>query len=65
MNFIMFRVFLLIVIHFGFLDKVVDVKQAFLCRKLEEEIYMESSLAMNDAGKNDCIILEKCIYGLV
>ena len=38
---------------------------AFLFGELDEEIYMECALGMNDAEKNDCITLGKCIYGLV
>ena len=48
------------VIHFEFLAKIVDVDTAF-----KEEIYMECPQYFSDMGKDDCIILNKCIYGLV
>ena len=50
------------VIHFVYLTKIVNVKTAFLYGELEEEIYMECPQGMSDIGKNDCIILNKCIY---
>ena len=53
------------VIHFGYLAKVINVKTAFLYGDLEEEIYMECHKAMSNMRKDDYIILNKCIYGLV
>ena len=53
------------VIHFGYSAQIVDVETAFLYMDLEEEIYMECPQGMSDVGKVDCIILNKCIYGLV
>ena len=44
---------------------MVDIKTAFLYGDLEEEIYMECPQGMSDIGKDDCIIFNKCIYGLV
>ena len=41
MNDIMFWVLLLLIDHFGFVAKVVDVKMSFLYGELEEEIYRE------------------------
>ena len=36
------------VLHFGYLAKIVDVETAFLYRDLEEEIYMECPQGMSD-----------------
>ena len=64
-NDITFHILLLIVLHFGYLAKIVDVKTAFLYGDLEEEIYMECPQGMKGVKKDDCIILKKCIYGLI
>ena len=53
------------VLHFGYSSKIVGIKTAFLYGDLEEEIYMECPKGMSDVKKDDCIILNKCIYGLV
>ena len=53
------------VIHFGYSAKLVDVETVFFYRELEEEIYMECPQGMSDVGKDVCIILNKCIYGLI
>ena len=45
--------------------KIVDIETAFLYGDLEEEIYMECPQGMSEVKKDDCIILNKCIYGLV
>ena len=45
--------------------KVVDIKIVFLCRELEEEIYIECSHATTNISKDDCVILQMCICGLV
>ena len=50
---------------FGFFAKIVNVEATFLYGELEEEIYMECPHGMPDVGKDDCIILNKCIHGLV
>ena len=55
---------LLMVIHFGFSAKKVDVETVFLYGDLKEERDMECLKGMNNFGK-DCIISNKCIYGLV
>ena len=52
-------------IYFGFLAKIVDVKNAFLYRDLEEEVYLEYPQVVSDIRKADCIILDNCICGLV
>ena len=64
-NDITFCILLLMVLHFGYSAKIVDVETAFLCGNLEVEIYMDFPKGMSDIGKDDCIILNKCIYGLV
>ena len=64
-NDITFCILLLMVLPFGYSAKVVDVKTAFLYGDLEEEIFMECPRRMSDVKKDDCIILDKCIYSLV
>ena len=41
------------------------METVFLYRDLEEEIYMECPQGMLDIGKDDCIILIRCIYGFI
>ena len=65
MNDIMFLLLLFIIIHFGLLAKVVDIKPAFSYGKLKEGIYMDCPPCIKDDGRDDCIILGKCIYVLV
>ena len=60
-NNITFHVLLLIVLHFGYLAKIVDVETVFLYVDLEVEIYMECPQGMPDITKDECIILNKCI----
>ena len=62
---IAFHILLLMVIHFGYSTNIVDIEATFLYRELEEEIYMEFLQGMSDVGKDDCIILNNCIYILV
>ena len=64
-NNITFCILLLMVLHFGYLDKIVNIETAFLSGDLEEEIYMECPQGMSNIQKDDCIILNKFIYGLV
>ena len=45
--------------------KIVDVETAFLHGDLEEEIYMECPEGMGLNKEEDCVILDKSIYGLV
>ena len=61
-NDITFHILLLMVLHFGYLAKMIDIETAFLYRDLEEEIRMECPL---NISKDECIILNKCIYGFV
>ena len=60
-----FCLLLLMVIHFSYLAKIVDIETAFLYGDLEEEIYMGCHQGMSNIKEDDCIILNKCIYGLV
>ena len=52
------------VLHFGYSTKIVNVTPAFLYGDLEEE-YMECPQGMSDVTKNNCILLNKCIYSLI
>ena len=52
-------------IHFSFMANVVDIKIAFLYGNLREDIYMGCPPSMKYIGKDDYIILGKCICGLV
>ena len=54
---ITFSILLLMVIHFRYSAKIVDVETAFHYRELEEEIYIECPQSMSDTEKDDCIIL--------
>ena len=64
-NDITFCILCLMVLHFGYSSKIVNLEIIFLYRDLEEEIYMECPQDMSDMEKDDCVILNKCIYGLV
>ena len=64
-NDIMFCILLQMIIFFGFSAKIVDVKNAFSYRDLDEEIHMECLEGMSDGNKDDCIIFNKCLYGIV
>ena len=72
MNDITFWVLLLMMIHFSFIAKLADIKTAFLYGSLKKkfiwnapwyERHWEKS-DMKDIGKDHCIILGKCIYGI-
>ena len=45
-NDVTFFILLLMVLHFGYPDKIVNVKTGFLYEDLAEEIYMESPQGM-------------------
>ena len=64
-NDITFCILLLMVIHFGYSAKIVNIETAFLFRDLKEEVYMECPQGMSNIKKDDCIILNKCTYGVV
>ena len=53
------------IIHFGFVVKVVNVKTAFPYGKLEGEISMKCPLGPKGIGKDNCILLGEHIHGLV
>ena len=65
MNDITFQLLLLIMIHFRFMAKVVNIKTALLYRELERGIHMDCPPGMKEVSKDDFIILQKCIYSLV
>ena len=48
-------------VYFGLVAKVVNIKIAFLNGEIEGEIYMECPPGMKYAGKDHCLILQKCI----
>ena len=50
-NDVTFCIMLLMVLHFGYLAKIVNVKTTFLYGDLEEEIYMECLQGMADVKK--------------
>ena len=56
-NDITFHVLLLMVIHFGYSAKIVNLEATFLYRELEEENYMECPQGMSDMGKVDSSFL--------
>ena len=64
-NDITFCFLLLLVLHFGYSAKLVNVATAFLYRDLKEEIYVECPQVKTNIKKDDCIILNKCINGFV
>ena len=64
-NDIIFCILLLMVIHFGLSAKITNVETIFLYGDLKEENFIECPQGMSDRGKDDCIILNKWIYGLV
>ena len=53
------------VLHFVYSAKIVNIETAFLCGDLEEKVYMDHPQGMANVKKDDCIILNKFIYGLV
>ena len=56
---IIFKVLLLIMIHFGFMAKEDNVETAFLYGELEDEIYMKCPPRMKEVRKDECISLGK------
>ena len=47
-NKVTFHVLLLMILHFGYLAKIVNIEIAFLYGDLEEELYMECLQGMSD-----------------
>ena len=64
-NDITFCILFLMVLQFSYTSKIVDAETAFPYGDLEEEIYMECPQGMSNSKTDNCIILKKCIYGLV
>ena len=62
---ITFRLLLLAMILFSLSAKIVDVETAFLYGELEEQIFMDIPLGMEEAKSDQALELQKCIYGLV
>ena len=52
-------------IHFRLSTEGNDIETVSFVEKLKEEIYIECFPSMKGIGKEYCIILDKCIYGLV
>ena len=63
-NDVTWRILLAIMILQKLKGKIIDVETAFLYGELEEEIYMESPEGLGH-GEDDCVKLERSIYGLV
>ena len=63
-NDMMFRIFLVTMLLWNLKAKIIDVETSFLHGDLKEEIFMEIPQGM-DADKEDCLSLNKTIYGLV
>ena len=53
------------VIHLKYLVKIVDVETTFFYCDIKDEIYIKCPQSMSGIGKDDCIILHKCIYSIV
>ena len=69
-NDVTFRVVLARMLIENLKGKVVDIDNAFLNGDLEHEIYMKipegyDEVVSKDVDKEDCLILQKAIYGLV
>ena len=64
LNEVLFRILLLMMISCNAV-KLVNNATGLLCGELEEKIYMKCSPRMKVIGKNNCMILGKCIYGMV
>ena len=63
-NDVTFRILLVAMLVWNLKAKIIDVETAFLHGDLKEEIFMEIPQGM-DADKEDCLSLNKTIYGLV
>jgi Reverse transcriptase (RNA-dependent DNA polymerase) len=59
-----FRMMLVLQLGLGLSSKIIDIETAFLNGDLEEEIYMDAPEGL-DAASDECVLLEKSIYGLV
>ncbi len=63
-NDVTYRVMLVCEIVYGLSAKIVDIETAFLHGDLEEEIYMECPEGL-EHDDDECVLLQKTIYGLV
>jgi hypothetical protein len=59
-----FRLLIILMIIFGYCAMIFDVETAFLMGNLKELIYMDCPKGM-DHEPDECLLLEKTIYGLV
>ena len=69
-NGVTFRVVVARILIENLKGKVVDIDNAFLNGDLEHQIYMKvpegyDEVISQDVDKEDCIIMQKAIYGLV
>ena len=64
-NDVTFRILLIIVLLCGYDTKVIDVETAFLHGDLDEDIYMDCPSGLEECEKDQCLKLNKSIYGLV
>ncbi len=63
-NDISFRILLILIVVYGFDSLIFDVETAFLLGDLKEEIFMDCPEGM-DHEEDECLLLEKTIYGLL
>jgi Reverse transcriptase (RNA-dependent DNA polymerase) len=63
-NDVIFRLLLVLQLALCLKSVIIDIETAFLNRELTEEIYM-STLEGLKAQEDECVLLEKAIYGLV
>ena len=63
-NDVTWRILLVLMVLRKYEGRVVDVETAFLYGELDEDIYMENPPGLGN-GPDECVKLEKAIYGLV
>jgi hypothetical protein len=59
-----FRCIIVIEMLFKLISKIIDIEVAFLNGDLDEVIYMNTPPGL-DANDDECVLLEKSLYGLV
>jgi transposase InsO family protein len=64
-NDVTWRILLVAMLLWNLDGILIDVECAFLEGELEEEVYMDCPEGLENTGKEDCLKLEKSIYGLV